>query len=120
MLVMRFQRVGRRNDPAYRVVVVERRSKPQSGGKETVGSYHPKTKHLVLQKERILYWLAKGVKASPTVHNLLIKNKIVEGKKIPVVKAAQTSIATATITVEKPAGGMEKEQEAVSSQAPAA
>lgn len=86
MLVLRFQRVGRKNDPAFRVVVVERRSSPKSVGVERVGSYHPKTKDVILNKDRILYWISKGAKASPTVHNLLISKGILQGKKLGVVK----------------------------------
>ncbi|KKW21214.1 MAG: 30S ribosomal protein S16 [Parcubacteria group bacterium GW2011_GWA1_51_12] len=55
MLVIRFQRVGRTNDPAFRLVVTERRSKPKSGSLEILGSYHPKTKHTILKSERIQY-----------------------------------------------------------------
>ena len=86
--MIRFQRLGRKNDPAFRIVVTEKRSKPKSGGTEILGSYHPKTKHTVLQKERILYWLSKGAKASPTVHNLLVSQGVSQAKKIPVVKVA--------------------------------
>lgn len=82
MLIIRFQRVGRRNDPSYRVVVVEKKSRPQSGGIEILGSYHPKTKETVLKNERVLYWLSQGAKVSPTVHRLLrVKNVIGEGHK---------------------------------------
>ena len=77
MLVIRFQRVGRKNDPAFRVVVTERRSKPQSGGIEMLGSYHPKTKATILKEERILYWLSRGAKVSATMHNLLVRKGIV-------------------------------------------
>lgn len=87
MLVVRFQRVGRTNDPAFRVVVTEKRSKPKSGELEILGSYHPKTKATVLKNERILYWLSKGAKASDTVHNLLVSKGVIQGKKISVVRA---------------------------------
>ena len=87
MLTIRFQRVGRKNDPAFRVVVGEKRSKPKSGELEILGSYHPKTKATILKDERILYWLSKGAKASPTVHNLLVSKGVVKGDKINVVKA---------------------------------
>lgn len=86
MLVIRFQRVGRKNDPAFRVVLTEKRSKPKSGEIETLGSFHPKTKDLRLKNERILYWLSKGAKASPRVHNILITEGVVTGKKISIVK----------------------------------
>ena len=85
MLTIRFQRVGRRNDPAYRIVVTEKRSKPHSGGVELLGSYHPKTKDTIIKGERIAYWTSKGAQISPTVHNLLVKNGVIKGKKIAVV-----------------------------------
>ena len=88
MLVIRMQRVGRRNDPSFRVVLTEKRSKPKSGEHEILGSYHPKTKETVLKNERILYWMSKGAQVSATVHNLLIAKKVMEGKAIPVVKLA--------------------------------
>ena len=79
--MIRFQRVGRRNDPAFRIMVAEKRSKPRSGGIEAVGSYHPKTKHTVLKNERILHWLSRGAKPSDTVHNLLVSAGVIRGKK---------------------------------------
>lgn len=86
MLVIRFQRVGRRNDPAFRVVVTERRSKPKTSGIEQLGSYHPKTKETHLKADRILYWLSKGAKASPRVHNLIISKGVIRGQKINVAR----------------------------------
>lgn len=88
MLMIRLQRVGRKNDPAFRLVLTEKRSKPKSGELEILGSYHPKTKATILKNERILYWLAKGAKLSPTAHNLLISKGVRQGKKIGVVKTS--------------------------------
>ncbi|OHA00753.1 MAG: 30S ribosomal protein S16 [Candidatus Sungbacteria bacterium RIFCSPHIGHO2_02_FULL_49_12] len=87
MLVIRFQRVGRTNDPAFRLVVTEHQNRPQSQGIELLGSYHPKTKHTILKNERILYWISKGAKLSDTAHNLLVKQKVITGAKRPVVRA---------------------------------
>ena len=92
MLVIRFQRVGRRNDPAFRLMLCEKRSKPKSGGLELLGSYHPKTKATVLKNDRILYWMGKGAKASATAQNLLIAKGVIRGKKIHVVKAAKKAV----------------------------
>ena len=75
MLVIRMQRVGRKNDPAFRVVLTEKRSKPKSGEQEILGSYHPKTKETILKNERISYWISKGAQVSATVHNLLLAKK---------------------------------------------
>lgn len=89
MLIIRFQRVGRKNDPAFRVVVTEKRSKPKSGELEILGSHHPKTKATVLKNERILYWISKGAKASDTVHNLLVSKGVIKGKKKDTAQAAK-------------------------------
>lgn len=86
MLTIRYQRVGRKNDPAYRIVVTEKRSKPKSNGIELLGSYHPKTKETILKGDRALYWLSKGAKASGTVHNLLIKQGVLKTATVNVVK----------------------------------
>ena len=93
--MLKLQRVGRKNDPAFRVVVTEKRSKPKSGELEILGSFHPKTKASAFKKERILYWLSKGVKTSPSVHNLLVSNKVIEGKKVT-IKAKKSSAKGAT------------------------
>ncbi len=95
MLVIRFQRVGRTNDPAFRIVVTEKRSKPKSGELEILGSYHPKTKATVLKNERILYWLSKGAKASDTVHNLLVSKEIIKEAKRNVVRAVKLEASAA-------------------------
>lgn len=83
MLVIRMQRVGRRNDPAFRVVLCEKRSKPKSGQLEILGSYHPKTKETTLKNERILYWLSKGAQMSETARHLLASKGIAKIKKLP-------------------------------------
>lgn len=91
--MIRLQRVGRNNDPAFRLVLAEKRSKPKSGALETLGSYHPKTKATILKNERILYWLSKGAKLSATAHNLLIAKGVNKGKKINIVPLAANKSA---------------------------
>lgn len=71
MLMIRFQRIGRTNDPSFRVVLTERRSKPKSGEIEILGSFNSKTKAVRLKSERIAYWLGKGAKPTPRVAHLL-------------------------------------------------
>ncbi len=96
MLVIRFRRVGRKNDPAFRIVITERRSKPKSSGMEILGSYHPKTKHVTLKNERILYWISKGAQMSDTVHNFLIRRGVIKGKKIHVASRAVAAVGAET------------------------
>ena len=83
MLKIRLQRVGRKNDPSFRVVVTDSRKGPKSSNYlEMLGSYNPKTDVTSLKDERIKHWMKHGAQVSDTVHNLLIKNGIIEGKKI--------------------------------------
>jgi len=87
MLVIRFLRVGKKNQPSFKIVVTDKRRPPRSGRfVEEVGFYNPLTKEKVLRKERIKHWLSVGAKPSNTVYNLLVKEKILEGEKIPVHK----------------------------------
>lgn len=86
MLKMRLQRIGRKNNPSYRVLIVDSRQGPKSGKFiDIIGSYDPKNEHIALDGEKARAWIAKGVQVSPTVHNLLISQKIIEGKKINVL-----------------------------------
>jgi len=86
MLKIRLKRVGRKNDPSFRVVVIERTNSPKSGKElEIVGNYDPKQKRKHFEAERIKYWLSKGAKTSATIHNMLVGEKIIDGKKINVL-----------------------------------
>lgn len=94
MLKIRLKRVGRRNDPSFRVVVVDARKGPKSNKfVERVGFYDPKTKQRELDGERIEYWMGMGAQVSGTVHNMLVDAGILKGdkknvlpQKSPVVK----------------------------------
>ena len=86
MITIRLQRRGRKNDPSFRVIVVDSKKKPKTGSYlEMVGSYDPRTDRIELKGERIKQWIGNGATVSGTVHNLLISNKIIEGKKINVL-----------------------------------
>jgi len=95
MLVMRFQRIGKKGQAYFRIVVTEHTKKPLGEFLELLGSYDPHKKDLKCKKERIEYWLSKGVQASPTVHNLLINKKVISGDKKQSWKAKVVEKATA-------------------------
>lgn len=83
MLVIRLTRKGRKNQPFFRVVVIDKRRSSKGGrAVEELGYMDPLTKRKTLKKERILHWLKVGAKASPTVHNLLVSEKIVDAPKV--------------------------------------
>jgi len=68
--------------------VVTDKKNPPRGGRflEVLGFFNPLTKEKGLRKERIKYWLSVGAQTSDRVHNLLVAEKIIEGKKIAVHK----------------------------------
>jgi len=84
--MIRLQRVGRKHDPSFRVVLTDKRNGPQSGKfLEVLGSYNARFGTPSLKGDRIKYWVGKGAKLSDTLHNLLVSEKVIEGKKINVL-----------------------------------
>ncbi len=87
MLVIRLFRVGKKHQPSFKIVVTDKRNPPRGGRfVEQVGFYNPLTKQKVLKKDRIKYWLSVGAQPSDTLHNLLVGQGIIKGKKIDVHK----------------------------------
>ncbi len=82
MLKIRLQRIGRKNEAQFRLVVTDSKNGPQSGKfLEILGSHTPKGDTVILKNERILHWIKNGAQVSPTAHNMLVKHKVIEGKK---------------------------------------
>ena len=83
MLMIRFQRIGRTNDPAFRIVVLEKERAAKAGNiVELLGTYNPRSKALTLNEESVKGWIAKGAQPTDSIRNLLINKKIIEGKKV--------------------------------------
>jgi len=86
MLVIRLFRIGKKNQPFFKIIVTDKKN-PVRGGRfvEELGFYNPLKKEKKLKTERIKYWLSVGAKPSATVQNLLIDEKVMEGKKVSFV-----------------------------------
>ncbi len=83
MLTIRFQRTGKRNRPEFRVVVAPKTAAAQKKFTEILGSYNPRTKELVIKnQERLEYWLGQRLQISPSVQNLFVTKKLLEGAKV--------------------------------------
>ncbi|HEY4519708.1 MAG TPA: 30S ribosomal protein S16 [Candidatus Paceibacterota bacterium] len=132
MLKIRMQRIGRTNDPAFRIVVIEHTASPKAGTfVEKLGTYNPKTKERTLNAERVKYWLSVGAKASGTMHNMLIREGVIQGKKINVLPRksppkveAPTEVTTKETSKEESASAVEapapEEQKTENTEAPVA
>jgi len=85
MLTIRLHRIGKTNQPSFKIVVVDKRvSAASQRFRDQVGSLNRLTKQIKLDKEKITRWISKGAQPSATVRNILISEKIIEGKKIAV------------------------------------
>jgi len=86
MLMIRLQRIGRKNDPSFRIIVTDKRESTTSTRfADIVGTYQPKAGTIEIDAEKVTKWLKNGAKASPTVHNMLVTKKIIDAKKINVL-----------------------------------
>ena len=72
-VALRLTRVGGRKDPVWRVVVANSRSPRDGRSIETVGRYNAQTEPstIVLNEERVRYWLSQGAQPSDSVKKLL-------------------------------------------------
>ncbi len=111
MLRIRLQRVGRKNEPSFRVVLTESQNSTKSGRvQEILGSYDPRFDNPVIKGDRVKYWISVGARPTDTVHNLLVSQKIVEGKKKNVLP--KKSPPKVEVKEETPAKSPEKAAEA--------
>src|ERR1035437_6129677 len=102
MLKIRLQRIGRKNDPAFRAVLTDSKNSTKSGRfLEIVGTYNPKVGETNFKADRIKYWISKGAKLSDTMHNFLVHQKIIEGKKVNVLPKKKPTVARKELKAKK-------------------
>ena len=74
---LRMTRMGRRNRPYFRINAIESRTPRDGRIIEKLGHYDPiekdQSKQIVLNTERVKYWLDKGAIPSDTVSEVLLK-----------------------------------------------
>lgn len=85
MLNIRLQRVGRKNDPSFRLVLINSKYAARSGKAiEVLGSVDFRKKTIdktTFKADKIKAFIKDGAQVSPTVHNLFVSAGILEGKK---------------------------------------
>lgn len=129
MLKIRLQRVGRKNEPSFRLVLTDSKNGPKSGKSlEILGSFDSRrAEQATFDVEKIKHWISKGAKVSDTVHNLLVTRKVIVGKKInvlplkrPIKKEGDAAAPAAVTPVGASAPAAEVAQETPVEPAPAA
>lgn len=117
MLAIRLNRTGKRNRAYFRVVVQEHTKAPGKRHVEILGSYDPHKKTTILKKDRILYWIGQGAQVSDAVHNMLVREGVIEGKKV--AKKMPRPVAKEEPVAEVAPAEEVKAEEAVGAEAPA-
>jgi len=102
MLKIRLQRIGRKNDPSFRAVLTDSKNSTKSGKfLEILGTYNPKAGEKDLKADRIKYWISQGAKCSDTMHNFLVHDKVIEGKKINVLPKKKPTLKRKELKAKK-------------------
>lgn len=80
MLRIRLSRVGKKKQPAYRIVVADSRAPRDGAHLKIIGHYNPLTDpaSLTVKEEEAVYWLQKGAKPSDTAAKLLTRAGVME------------------------------------------
>ncbi len=77
---LRLTRMGRRHRPFFRINVVDSRTPRDGRVIERLGHYDPlekdATKQIVLNRDRVEFWLGQGAVPSDTVSEILLRNGI--------------------------------------------
>ena len=70
---IRLKRIGRRNRPFYRLVVMDSRNRRDGAAIEQVGWYNPIAKDDIytIKEDRILHWIKEGAQPTDTDHDIL-------------------------------------------------
>lgn len=86
MVRIRLTRMGKRNMPFYRIVVVDSRKKRDGAYIESLGFYNPlrNPAEIKLNVERAVEWILKGAQPSDTARDILSKAGVL--KKVHEIK----------------------------------
>lgn len=86
MLTLKLQRVGKKHQGSFRLIVGEKREKIDGRQLEDLGWYNPRMDKFEVKKERVEYWMKHGAQKTDSVHNLLVTAGVIKDKKIAVHK----------------------------------
>lgn len=81
---IRLMRIGKKNQPSYRIIVIDKRKKRNGTYIEQIGFYNPLTNpaSLQLDEKKVEDWINKGALVSDGLNKLLAKNKLLRSKRI--------------------------------------
>lgn len=71
MVKIRLKRLGKKNDPFYRVVAIEGSRKLNGKSLDVLGHWHPREKDIKIDKKKVDAWVKNGAQVSDAVKKLL-------------------------------------------------
>lgn len=82
MLKIRLERIGRKNEAHFRVVLTDSKNAAKSGKFiEILGAYNPHAGKPEFKQDAILKRIKEGAQVSDTVHNFLVQEGVLKDKK---------------------------------------
>jgi small subunit ribosomal protein S16 len=121
MLKIRLQRVGKKHEPVFRVVVCDSKRGPKSNDNvEILGSYDPRDKNeTVIDGDRVKHWISNGAQVSDTVTNILINKGIIKGEKVNVLPKKSPVVDEEKLKAEEEAKAAAEAEAKAAEEAPA-
>lgn len=81
-VVLRLQRIGKRTQPHYRIVAIEKASGTKGQPLEIIGHYNPKAEKdkekIAFNAEKLDRWVKNGAKPSETLGSLIARARKAE------------------------------------------
>jgi len=92
-VVLRLQRIGKRVQPHYRIVAIEKTSGPHGEPLEVIGHYDPKAEKdkekVSIDGVKLERWIKNGAKPSETVSSLIVRAQKATAKAEQAEKAVE-------------------------------
>jgi small subunit ribosomal protein S16 len=107
MLTLKLSRTGKRTQPHFKLIVIEKGRDPWGEYHELLGNYNPITKKAEFKIDRINHYISNGAQLTDSVNNLLIKLDIIKGKKRAVTNLSTKRRKTMSDALAKQAAAAE-------------
>jgi len=92
MLAIKLSRKGKKNQPFFRIIVLEKSKDPFGDFLEDLGYLNPLTKKTSLKVDRIKHWISQGAQPSGSVHNLLVREGVIKADKVKVTRTHKKKV----------------------------
>jgi small subunit ribosomal protein S16 len=85
LLRIRLKRIGKKKQPAYRIVVADSRAPRDGRPVEEIGHYNPlpNPSEIVIDGDRVSYWIGEGAQPSDAVTRILVAQGLLQGETFP-------------------------------------